>query len=282
MLGDLSLVLFAQINFHYQGIISKSKVRAVKTLVKSDSLRGNNWQTHRHFSFVFTWPYIGKWTLNTMRTSVRNFLVACFLPARLPNQTHKVFHKWNETQGKESRNNEILSGCTETISVALLKPAEMFKKIGIDKSHIVAYITHCFKMKTQLLPFLNYLDSKSFVATRLMVTITVRSVTCLHGVTGSDIRQAYHESDINMIWMAVKGALGTLPVLLCMLTTGQVTSRSDSYNYSVPYAKYTLHSKPIYGAMASVETLRLGSDHSYAVEENVQLAHGCKRSSILH
>ena len=105
-------------------------------------------------------------------------------------------------------------------SVVALKPSVLpylnlliFKiYFGIDKSHIVAYITHCFKMKTQLLPLLNYLDSESFVATRLMVTITVRSVTCLHDVTGSDIRQAYPESDIHMIWMAVESALGTLPV----------------------------------------------------------------------
>ena len=138
-------------------------------------------------------------------------------------------------------------------------------------------------MKTQLLPLRNYLDSKSFVTTRLVVTITVRSIACLHDVTGSDIRQDYHESDIPMIWMAVKGALVTLPVLICMLTTAQVTPRSDSYNYSVPYTKCTLLSKPIYGAMASFETLRLGSDHSYAVKENVQLTHGCKgSSSILH
>lgn len=64
-----------------------------------------------------------------MQTSVRHSLVACFVPARWPSQTHIVFHKRNETQGKESRNNEILSGCTETISVALLQQADFLNYI---------------------------------------------------------------------------------------------------------------------------------------------------------
>ena len=53
MLGDLSLVLYAQIHFHYQGIISKSKVRAVKTLVKSDRLRGEQLTNTATFYFCF-------------------------------------------------------------------------------------------------------------------------------------------------------------------------------------------------------------------------------------